>query len=156
MATWSATSVVYDGYIYEIGGDTTNGIASTVEYAPINSNGSLGNWTTTTSLPAVTDNATALVSNGYVYQIGGCAGTTCAATSTVDYAQINPAGYTSSYTTTTSLPAANMQANGVTYDGYAYQIGGLSTATTTNYAPINSNGTLGAWSSTMLRVTRCC
>ena len=148
-ATDWATSVVYNGYLYEIGGANsgTTGI-NTVDYAPINSNGTLGSWTATTSLPAATLYATSVAYNGYLYEIGGSNGGWFA---TVDYAPINSNGTLGSWTATTSLPAATPQATSVVYNGYLYEIGGCNTscpATTVDYAPINSNGTLGSWTAT--------
>ncbi len=67
-ATSSATAVSYNGYIYEIGGNT--GI-TTVEYVPINSDGSLGTWSGTNALSTATEQADITVYNGYIYVIDG-------------------------------------------------------------------------------------
>ena len=146
-ATYDATSVVYNGYVYEIGGYTT-AITAVVDYAPINSSGTIGTWTATTFLPTATQNATSVVYNGYVYEIGGYSGT--ANFSTVDYAPINSNGTLGSWIATTSLPTAIRDATSVLYNGYVYEIGGYTTAAvaTVDYAPINSNGTLGSWIAT--------
>lgn len=172
----AATSVVYNGYVYEIGGNVNGSPIATVYYAPINANGGLGSWGTTTSLLSATDAASSVVANGYIYEIGGCNVSNCATvavsyasihangtlgswtstvnlsiaaaqatsvvyngyiyeiggntpsgvTATVDYAQIEPAGYTSAYISTTSLPAATHDATAVTYNGYIYELGGCS------------------------------
>ncbi len=149
-ATNSATSVIYNGYVYEIGGYTGSSAVATVDYAPINANGTLGSWTATTSLPAATYDATSVVYNGYVYEIGGYNGN--AGVATVDYAVINNGGpgVTGAYTATTSLPVATNQAASVVYNGYVYEMGGFtgSATATVDYAPINSNGTLGSWTAT--------
>ena len=146
-ATYAATSVAYNGYVYEIGGYTGSGITATVDYAPINSNGTLGSWTATTSLPTATRLATSVAYNGYVYEIGGSAAGTPA---TVDYAPINSNGTLGSWSATTSLPTATYAATSVAYNGYVYEIGGYTSAATAtvDYAPINANGTLGSWSAT--------
>ena len=149
VGTRNATSVVYNGYVYEIGGCSSTCNIATVDYAAINSNGTLGSWTATSSLPAATYDATSVAYDGYVYEIGGDA--SGGYTATVDYAQIKPAGYTSAYTSTTSLPVATYDATSVAYNGYAYEIGGSTNSgaiTTVNYAPVNSNGTLGSWTAT--------
>ena len=147
--TDDATSVAYNGYVYEIGGYNGN-IVATVDYAPINANGTLGSWTATTSLPTATDFATSVAYNGYVYEIGGCA-STCP-TATVDYAPINSNGALGSWTATTSLPAATENATSVAYNGYVYEIGGDASAATAtvDYAPINNGGpgTLSGWGAT--------
>jgi len=88
-ATYDGTSVAYNGYAYEIGGYNSGGTGTTtVDYASINANGSIGSWTATTSLPTTTYDATSVVYNGDVYEIGGYNGS--AAVSTVDYAPVNP------------------------------------------------------------------
>ncbi len=148
-ATDSNISVVYNGYVYEIGGYTTS-VVATVDYAPINSNGTLGSWTATTSLPIATEYATSVAYNGYVYEIGGQTNTSNAVVATVDYAPINSNGTLGAWTATTSLPAATDIATSVEYNGYVYEIGGYTSAVTSSvyYAPINSNGTLGSWTAT--------
>ena len=149
VATHWATSVVYNGYVYEIGGESATAVLTTVDYAPINTNGTLGSWTATTSLPAATASATSVEYNGYVYEIGGC-NPSCF-TSTVDYASINANGTLGSWTATTSLLTATDGASSVAYNGYIYEIGGNTSAAvvaTVDYAPINANGTLGAWTAT--------
>ncbi|HET9059008.1 MAG TPA: hypothetical protein VFN61_03735 [Acidimicrobiales bacterium] len=140
------TTISYDSYIYAVGG-STGAATATVDYAPINANGTLGSWTATTSLPAATQAATSVVYNGYIYEIGGY---TTAESSVVNYAPINANGTLGSWTATTSLPAATQYATSVVYNGYVYEIGGYTTAETSvvDYAPINANGTLGAWTAT--------
>ena len=85
--------------------------------------------------------ATAVAYNGYVYQIGGYAGS---ATAVVDYAAITSSGAlaapgscagtitgywcASTSTSNGSLPAATYLATAVAYNGYVYQIGGYTTA----------------------------
>ena len=64
----NATSITYNGYIYEIGGtggngDITGPNLSTVYYAPINSNGTIGSWNLTTALPSLYGSVTEY--NGY-------------------------------------------------------------------------------------------
>ncbi|MCL4392582.1 hypothetical protein M1145_00345, partial [Patescibacteria group bacterium] len=151
-ATADATSVVYNGFIYEIGGCATSScLTATVDYAPINSGGGIGSWSATTSLPAATGNATSVVYNGYVYEIGGCSSCSGTTVATVNYAPINSNGTLGSWTATTSLPAATAYATSVEYNGYVYEIGGYNGSAyvaTVDYAPINSNGTLGSWTAT--------
>ncbi len=69
-----ATSVTYNGYVYVMGGMNNSGNSSfnTVYYAPLNSNGSVGSWTTSTNtLPQALSGATSVTYNGYVYVMGG-------------------------------------------------------------------------------------
>jgi hypothetical protein len=149
QSTWEAPSVVYGGYVYEIGGYYGSAAISVVDYAPINSNGTIGSWTATTSLPVATQQATSVIYNGYVYEIGGCNG--CTVTAVIDYAPINSNGTLGTWTATTPLPTALLDATSVVYKGYVYDIGGVSGGVITavvDYAPINANGTLGTWTAT--------
>jgi N-acetylneuraminic acid mutarotase len=154
--TTYATAVVYNGYLYEIGGCTDTACATVtpvVDYAPINSDGTIGSWVATTSLPAATDRATSVVYNGYVYEIGGSSDGGGTVITTVDYALINNGGpgIAGAWTATTSLPVGTYWNTSVAYNGYVYEIGGYTgTAATAvvDYAPINANGTLGSWTAT--------
>ena len=89
-ATYYATAVAYNGYVYQIGGVLLQCPTAVVDYAAITSSGALaapgscagtitGYWCASTStangsLPAATYRAAAVAYNGYVYQIGGYAG----------------------------------------------------------------------------------
>ncbi len=152
LGTYYATSVVYNGYIYEIGGNDGSGSPSVtvVDYAQVNSNGTLGAWTATTSLPTAASVATSVVYNGYIYEMGGndSTGTVMA---NVYYAPVNANGTLGAWTATTSLPVATKLATSVVYNGYIYEMGGnngTAGVTTVYYVPINSNGSLGAWITT--------
>jgi N-acetylneuraminic acid mutarotase len=146
-ATYKATSVVYNGYVYEIGGWTT-AATNAVYYAAINSStGAVGTWTATGSLPAATYTATSVAYNGYLYQIGGY---TTAATAVVDYAAITNIGAVGSWTATTSLPLTNQYATSVAYNGFIYEVGGLNSGTTrtttVDYAGLQSIPRVGRYS----------
>ena len=137
--------------------------------------GSIGSWTPTTTfatttsgtMPARSNFGTA-VYNGYIYVLGGAAGTStgdCTATSNYCngtwYAQINANGTLGSWTPTTTfatttsgtMPARSNFGTAV-YNGYIYVLGGFSAGcpsintsvcNDTWYAQINANGTLGSW-----------
>ena len=147
-------SAAYNGYLYVAGGylgGTT--YTSTVLFAPINGNGTVGSWTPTKALPFTPNNPGMAVYNGYLYLIGGAVGSG-GTTSTVLYAPINATGSLGAWTVTQALPFTNEPGNGVAvYNGYLYTVGGLiSTAgvrtSTVLYAPINATGSLGAWTVT--------
>ena len=162
IGSWSTTTalpsaiklhstVVYGGYIYTVGGIDKNVlVTSTVQYAPINGNGTIGSWSTTTALPKVMDYVSAVAYNGYLYTIGGTP--IGGATSTVQSAPINGNGTIGSWSTTTALPGALYKESAVAYNNYLFTTGGEdknSWATSTvQYAPINGNGTIGSWSTT--------
>jgi N-acetylneuraminic acid mutarotase len=144
----SQSSVVANGYVYAIGGDTTG----TVTYAKLNGDGSTSAWAATTTLPAARYNHASVVSNGYVYVIGGgTTGSSSSAVSTVYYAKLNSDGTLGAWNLTTSLPAVRNAPKSVAVNGYVYLAGGsngTSAVTTVYYAKLNSNGTLGAWNTT--------
>jgi N-acetylneuraminic acid mutarotase len=143
-----ATSVTANGYVYVIGGDDSTGPMSSVYYAKLNSDGSVGSWSTAANaLPAAREQATSVVANGYVYVMGGFNST---AQTTDYYAKLNSDGSVGSWSTTTALSGARLEASTVVANGYVYVIGGdtspsSGTQTTVLYAKTNSDGTIGSW-----------
>jgi len=144
-----ASSVVYGGYAYVIGGTGSSADLSSVYYVSINSDGSLNSWSTSSnSLPQTVSQATAVVYNGYIYSIGGYVNGV--ASSKVYYAAIGSSGSVSQWSTTSSLPGATVDHSSVVYNGYVYSIGGGSAGQSTNvyFAQISTvgAGVTGAWS----------
>ncbi len=162
IGTWTATtsfttprvyhaSAVSNGYLYILGGDSGSGYLSDVQYAPINSNGTVGTWNATTSFSTGRISHGAVVSGGYIYVIGGCSAGTCSSLlSDVQYAPINSNGTVGTWNATTSLPNGRYNLAAVTSKGYIYVLGGFdgSTLNDTKYAAINANGTIGSWNTT--------
>ncbi|KKW01800.1 MAG: GXT repeat-containing collagen-like protein, partial [Parcubacteria group bacterium GW2011_GWA1_49_11] len=147
---YSQTSVVANGYVYVIGGYNGVSSQSTVYYARLNSDGSVGSWNTTTILPQVLYGQTSVVANGYVYVIGGYNGVSIQ--STVYYAKLNSDGSVGSWNTTTILPQA-LEQTSVVANGYVYVIGGyngVSNQSTVYYAKLNSDGSVGSWNTTTI------
>ena len=150
------TSVVANGYVYVIGGRTAGGgtSVSTVYYAKLNADGSIGPWNTTTSLPFGGTKAASVVANGYVYVIGGDQNGTLQGS--FEYAKLNADGTLGPWVTNaTGVPdAGGIDApSAVVANGYLYVIGGTSgtsggTTSTVYYASINANGSIGSWSTT--------
>jgi hypothetical protein len=143
---YGASTVAYNGYMYQLGGYNGTAGISTTYYAPINANGTLGSWTSTTALPTTLYNATAVVYNGYVYVMGGYNGSS--EQSTVYYAQLNSNGTIGTWNTTTSMTFARQLATSAVNNGFVYVLGGSSAGTaasTVYYAPFNANGTIGTW-----------
>ncbi len=155
----SGGSAVYNGYVYWIGGLSIGSTpVSEVSYAPINSNGTIGAWNTTTSLPANRAYPAAVPYNGKLYVYGGYTSGT-AALDTVLYADINSNGTLGSWQTAgTTMDTAVCRFGAVAYGGYLYAVGGATgtvasncgngSATMTNtlqYAPILANGDVGTW-----------
>jgi hypothetical protein len=69
-------AVYQNGYVYAIGGyDGTSG-SSTVYYAKLNPDGTIGSWrSSSNTLPQVRYYASTVIYNGYIYEIGGSNGT---------------------------------------------------------------------------------
>lgn len=147
-------TVVYNGYVYMIGG-AENGVGDitteTIEYAPINADGTLGSWVADTSheLPTARIFPGAVAYNGYMYVLGGRQGSAGAYLKSVLYAPISSTGALSaSWASAGGNTTNGGQGAGVTaYNGYLYSLGGYDGVdyNTVQYAAINSNGTIGAW-----------
>lgn len=122
---------------------------STVYTAPINADGTLGAWTTTNSLPAVLSDSNAVVTNSRVYLVGGHNAT--AATNVVYVATINADGTIGTWSTTTNYPINASTMAAIVTKNRVYMAGGYVGPTTVNEtaavytAPINADGTFGAW-----------
>jgi hypothetical protein len=147
-----ASAVVANGYVYVIGGvDGSGTIQSTVYLARLNTDGTLGNWTTSSATGlAARVSHTSVVANGYVYVIGGN-DSSLVTQNTVYYAKLNADGTLGNWSTTvnTGLGARDGHAS-VVANGYVYVIGGPNGAAPQNtvyYSKINTDGTLGSWSS---------
>ncbi len=147
-ARYGHTSVVYNGKLYVIGGYNGSTYYNDVQYAPINSDGTVGGWTTaaTTFTTARYLHASAVYKD-YLYVVGGTDGTK---RSDVQYAPLKASGDLGSWSSTTSFTTARSQHSAVAYNGYMYLLGGDtgSAANDVQYAPINSVGTVGAWATT--------
>ncbi len=139
--------VAYHGYIYNIGGVEYN-VTSSVYYAKIQTNGSLGSWSRTTVLPTALRAISAAAYNGYMYVLGGRdnLGTQ---TSTVMYAPINSDGTLGSWTNTTQALNVGDDGAGI-YKGYLYYDTYFAGPTVgPDYIAINANGALaGTWATT--------
>jgi hypothetical protein len=167
---------VYQGVLYAMGGSSTGlnaGLLSTTEYARVNGNGSLGHctdavdptylsnctWDSGTTLSAAARNR--LIGgayNGWVYVTGGRTATP-AVLNTVEAAPINSDGSLGTWTTTgmTAFPSGRRDHGMGLQNGHIYVYGGCSSATfgcpsflaDTEYAPINADGTIGQWQSSV-------
>lgn len=138
-----------NGYIYVMGGRNSGGFLSDVQFAPLNGNGTIGSWSTTTSLPAAMSDFGVSVSGGYVYITAGIDGSSNR--TSVYYAAINGDGTLGSWTAATSITNARNSHASFAYNGYLYVMGGFngsSTYSDVQYASINGNGSLSAWAST--------
>ncbi|HSX36523.1 MAG TPA: hypothetical protein VLG13_00140 [Patescibacteria group bacterium] len=152
-ARYSHTSVVYNGYIYIVGGAAVGGASQNdILYSWISSTGALclpsnhatcsGTvFTQQTSAFTTARQAHASVAyNGYLYIIGGFT----PAMSDVQYCPLNAS--TGAVGTCTqqanALSIANYRQAAVVYNGYIYLTGGSNTGISIQYAWISSSGAL--------------
>ena len=151
---------VENHYIYCPGG--WGSARGTFHYAEINSNGTLGEWAATKSMPNSHHTQSSATSyDGVIYLVGGHQPNWW--TSSVYYAVPNSDGSISSWISTTSLPSSKGGSGAFGYNGYLYSTGGTNSysggqnaLTEVRYAQINSNGSIGSWqSTTALPVGRC-
>jgi len=140
------------GYMYLVGGWNGSTIYGASYYAPINTSGSLGSWTATSSFASSQTRYDfgLAVYNGYVYAVGG--GTSSGGDyATTQYAAISPSGglgtwqiSSTSFTNSRTYPAVAV------YNGYLYLMGGTHSGSYYNdiqYAALNaSTGAVGSWS----------
>ena len=132
-ATLRNSAVLQNGYVYVLGGATTAGGApvATVYRAPINTDGSLGSWTTTTALPAPVRSASAIIQYGSLYVLGG-ANTSNAPVATAYRAPIQPSGNLNSWIPQVALPSPRARFSAGAFGLFLYALGGDSAAIAPN------------------------
>ena len=142
----ASQAIVTNSRVYLLGGVINGAYSSTVYTAPINTDGTLGTWTTATALPGTVAISQAIVTKNRVYLLGGAING--ATSSTVYTAPINADGTLGTWTTATALPATVHYSQAIVTKNRVYLLGGAtnSGASSTVYtAPINADGTLGTW-----------
>ena len=100
---FASQAIVTKNRVYLLGGEISGSYSSTVYTAPINPDGTLGAWSTSTSLPATVSLSQAIVTKNRVYLLGG--EISGSVSSTAYTAPINPDGTLGAWSTSTSLPA---------------------------------------------------
>ncbi len=151
-AVYANAAVVANGYLFSIGGFENGqniGRTAMVYSAKINSDGTLGDWIATTSLPRAVSDHSVVVYNDYLYVLGGEG---WGSSSNVYSAKINSGGTLGNWVSLISLPATSLTGTAVVaYNGRLYVTGGLEGGrdqTKSVYsAGINADGTIGNWSS---------
>lgn len=158
-------SVVFNGYIYAIGGCTTAGTqcntaVQTVQRATISSGGQIGAYSAVTNLPAgeARGRLAAVVHNNAIYVVGGCITATACGTirATTLYIKPNPDGSLPANwsTATANLATARYHHSMVAYNGYLYAIGGNNGAgsiTSVEKGTINAtSGDVTGWTTTSI------
>lgn len=144
-------AATYGGYIYIVGGiDGNERYIHTVEYAPINNDGSLGTWKTTSALNNGRFYNAAVAAKGYLYAIGGGAGTPGNdnyPVDTVERAIIQPDGSLGQWEIVNRLNTPRRGLKTVFYENNIYAIGGYDGRflKSTERATIRPDGTLSPW-----------
>ena len=114
------------------------------------------NWVQASTLPTGLTDHQAIYYNGYVYAVGGRSGAGPSAINTVYYAPVNANGSIGAWQLTTNLPQATAAHGAAAYNGRMYVWGGWTTNYPTinvcRYAPINPDGTLGAWTTSAVTI----
>lgn len=155
------TAVAYNNRMYVLGGQTnaSPGGVTTVEYADIKPNGTLGTWSSGTALPAARHGHTTHVYNDTIYLIGGNNSGTLQ--NSVHYAKIDPSdGSMNSWVAAASFTTARSSLGGTfstVLGGYVYITGGCTAvngsgycttiATDTQVGSINADGSISEWHS---------
>jgi hypothetical protein len=152
-----ASSTVLNGYLYVAGGCTSTTdcttASSNVSYAPLDANGTVGAWASTTAaLPAARTWGKLQVAGGSLYYIGG-QDSSGAASGTVYYASPASGNISTWSTASNGLPAARTKLAAAVWNNRLYAVGGSNgtSATSTVYVSpqLNSGGDIGsAWSTT--------
>jgi hypothetical protein len=142
--------VVNNDFIYAIGGIANGSTTSSAVYAPIHSDGTVGDWIYTTSLPEPLQLHGTVANKGYLYVMGGSTAPIAEPgreTSAVSYAKFNSDGSLGPFTPTTHLPAADYKTCPVADHGFIYHLGGEAPKPISSvwYASPAEDGSLGAW-----------
>ncbi|MEO8105670.1 MAG: kelch repeat-containing protein [Candidatus Saccharibacteria bacterium] len=138
-ARWGHASVVYNGYLYIIGGA---GNLNDIQHCPLDSNGSVGTCVQQTAAFTTGRNGhTSVVHNGYLYIIGGNNG---AYQNDIQHCLLNADGSVGTCVQqTAAFTTARSEHTSVVYNGYLYIIGGNSYLNDIQHCPLNSNGSVG-------------
>lgn len=168
IGSWTSTSIVsgsrfkhsmvqYNGYLYVAGGNNGATYYNDVQYAKVNSDGSLGSWTATTSFTTGRYSMGLVANNGYMYLTGGNANSVLQ--SDTQYAKINANGTVGTWGTLSSLSGTNATRYGnsmFAYNGFLYSLGGNHATpllTEVQYTQIDSPGSTGQWATSSPTIT---
>ena len=117
------TSVVYNNFLYVLGGTTGASNRNDVQYAPIKPDGSIGAWTTSNAFASARYGHTTVAYNGIIYVMGGF---TTVDKNDVQYAMINANGSVGIWRTTTAFGTIRDSHTSIAANGYIYIAGGAS------------------------------
>lgn len=152
VARSGLTAITYANNLYIFGGFDGINYLSDSQYSQINSsNGQIGSWTYSTSLPGPLSQANGFAANGYIYLMGGrSSATTCDPTTMVAPISANttissgnnPTGIGAWYETNQRFTGNRYGASAVYNDGKAYVLGGGCGSTLTYASPVTQQTTL--------------
>lgn len=129
MAAATALTAALDttttaAYLYVLGGiDPVGATVSSVEFAHVDLNGTVGGWRATTPLPSPLRGASAAVFRGFLYIAGGADGTDLA-TRAAYRAQIAADGTLGPWESMADLPQGAAHAALVNFGPFLYMVGG--------------------------------
>lgn len=138
-------AVIVQNRLYVLGGWTGRDPLDLVYSATIQPDG-LGPWVPTTALPVKLYRLAAVAHNNRIYVTGGFDNRN--AQQAVYVAAVGPDGSLGAWQTTTALPNTSFYHESVIHDGRLLVLGGrdiLDEYRSVFAAPINADGTLGAW-----------
>lgn len=146
-----AQLIVTFNRLYVLGGTNADGPVSSVYTATVNSDGSLGSWTSATSLPAALSRFTAIVTRRRVYLLGGSATNSSSVGSVKIYsAPIAASGLIGVWVEETGvLPEAVTSSTIAVTKNRVFLIGGVvdgEYSDKVQVATLDSNGVIGEWS----------
>lgn len=148
-ALYAAIAIMTENRVYVIGGRLGDNALRSCYTAPINADGTIGSWTSGPLMIYGIWGFAAITTKNRIYVIGGYNGT--AAINTIQTAAIDGSGVIGAWTTAGTLPAVWTSGAYVVTKNRIYLIGGgldaLDAISLIRTAPINTDGTLGAWSS---------
>ncbi|HSY42301.1 MAG TPA: hypothetical protein VK811_00215 [Candidatus Acidoferrum sp.] len=140
-------AAVWNNKIYVTVGTDGENLFSNTFSATIQPDGTLSAWESQPSLPAEVF-AQGEVANGYLYVLGGFVSGGTELSADVYYSKINKDGSLASWNQTTSLPQASSYFGTIAANGWIFTIAGYNGASCLNScygAPVNGDGTIGAW-----------
>ncbi|MEE9293597.1 MAG: hypothetical protein V3W34_01355 [Phycisphaerae bacterium] len=151
LPRWIFSAVVTDTHMYLVGGKVGNpgGNTGLVEYAPVNPDGSLGPWATTSPLNNPRESFGLVVSGDHLYVLGGTIHSAGFGVGRItEYARINPDGSLAMWQAGPQLNERHPGCAAAAIDGHVYVFGGGVHGYRTNTverAAINPDGSLGPW-----------
>jgi hypothetical protein len=148
LASTFSAFIEIDSNLYFFGGVDPSGLISSIYYAPIATDGTLGSWQlSTVSLPAPSLLLPLVVVGNTLYILGGAINGL--ASDTIYTSTINSSGLLSDFVLSSQkLPIPICGTQPYINNSYIYLLGGNTVngpLDTVYYAPI-SNGTIGSWS----------